>query len=382
MASESKYIVLIGPAHPLRGGLATYNQLLATKLQEAGHRVKIVSFKLQYPKILFPGKTQYSSDPKPEHLNITQEINSVNPINWLIIGNKLKNEKPDLVIFRYWLSFMAPCLGSIARLIHGNNFSKIVAITDNIIPHERKWFDTPLTRYFLKSCDGFVTMSRAVLADLEKFKLNKPALFNPHPMYESFGKKIEKSNAKEILGLSADANYLLFFGFIRQYKGLDLLLEAFADERLRKHNVKLIIAGEYYEDSQRYKDIIQKLNLEEELVQHNDFIPDTEVHQYFSACDMVVQTYKDATQSGVTQVAYYYDKPMLVTNVGGLAELVPHGKVGYVCPVDVQEIADALVDFYEGGREAEFAQAVAVEKQKFKWEPMIESLITVSGLAD
>jgi D-inositol-3-phosphate glycosyltransferase len=373
----SKQIVIVGPAHPLRGGLATYNQLLATKLKEQGHKVKILTFSLQYPSILFPGKSQYSTDPKPNHLQIEVALNSINPLNWIKLGRRLRKEKPDLVIFRYWMPFMGPCLGTLGRIIKKNNHTKIVAITDNIIPHEQRFFDKGFTQYFLKSCDGFVTMSKAVLQDLKRFNVNKPALYNPHPMYESFGPKLEKNEAKKRLNLDPQVNYLLFFGFIRKYKGLDLLLKAFADERLKALNVKLIIAGEYYDKPEEYQKIIKGYNLEERLIQENDFIPDGEVSSYFSAADMVVQTYKTATQSGVTQIAYYYNKPMLVTDVGGLAELVPHNKVGYVTGVDVKQISDALVDFYTNKREQEFTRNVKQERNRFTWDSMIEKLLEV-----
>ena len=222
-------------------------------------------------------------------------------------------------------------------------------------------------------------MSRAVLADLQSHRLEKPALFNPHPMYESFGPAVSKAEALEKLGLPP-GKYLLFFGFIRQYKGLDILLKAMANETLREMGVKLIIAGEFYEDSKPYMDIIKAERLEDMVIQHTKFIPDSEVRYYFSACDMVVQTYKHATQSGVTQVAYYYDRPMLVTDVGGLAELVPDQKGGYVCPVDVSEISQRLVDFYRHDREEAFSAAVRVEKQRFSWESMINSLSQVAEM--
>ncbi len=376
--AKAKSIIIVGPAHPLRGGLSTYNQLLASKLQEQGNRVKVVTFSLQYPSLLFPGKTQYSTDPAPENIKIEVALNSINPINWLLIGTRLRKEKPDLVIFRYWMPFMGPSLGTLGRIIRKNNHTKVVAITDNIVPHEKRFFDNPFTHYFLKSCDGFVTMSEAVLDDLVGFKVNKPAAYNPHPMYESFGPLLDKKEAKAKLGLDTGTNYLLFFGFIRKYKGLDVLLKAFADERLRSLNVKLIIAGEYYDSPDEYKAIINQYNLEPDLVQVNDFIPDGKVSLYFSASDMVVQTYKTATQSGVTQVAYYYNKPMLVTNVGGLAELVPHNKVGYVTEVDVKEIADSLVRFYTEKKEAEFTENVKVERNRFTWDSMIEKLFSVA----
>jgi glycosyltransferase involved in cell wall biosynthesis len=381
MSNEEKKIVIIGPAYPLRGGLATYNQILASHLQSKGHQVTVVTFKLQYPKILFPGKTQYSSDPAPEDLNIEVKINSISPINWIRVGNRIGKQKPDIVIFRYWMSFMGPCFGTIARCIkRKNKTTKLVAITDNIIPHEKNFFDTPFTQYFLKPMSGFVTMSKAVLEDLKKFNIKGKANYSPHPMYDSFGASMNKAEAKKNLGLNPEVNYLLFFGFIRKYKGLDLLLEAFADKRLKDKNIHLIIAGEYYDSPEKYKEIISRENLQERLIQCNDFIPDSEVSKYFCACDMVVQTYKDATQSGVTQIAYYYNKPMLVTNVGGLAELVPHNKVGYVVDRDKEKIADAILDFYENERYKVFSENVKRRKSLFSWKNLSETIFKSAGI--
>jgi glycosyltransferase involved in cell wall biosynthesis len=376
----SKNIIIVGPAYPLRGGLATYNLLLANKLQEQGHSVRIATFSLQYPNIIFPGKTQYSTEPKPDSIEIEVSLNSVNPLNWLSLGKKLREEKPDLVIFRYWMPFMGPSLGTLGRIIRKNKHTKVVAIADNIIPHEKRFFDTPFTKYFVNSCDGFVTMSKSVLEDLKKFDVNKPAGYNPHPMYESFGPQLDKVEARKKLGLAENGKYLLFFGFIRKYKGLDILLRAFADKRIQEAGIKLIIAGEYYDKPEEYQAIIKEHNLEPAVVQANEFIPDSEVSVYFSAADMVVQTYKTATQSGVTQIAYYYHNPMLVTDVGGLAELVPHNKVGYVTSTDTLEIADAILDFYENKREAEFVENIKTERLCFTWDSMIAKLFEVGGL--
>jgi D-inositol-3-phosphate glycosyltransferase len=376
----SKNIIIVGPAYPLRGGLATYNLLLANKLQEQGHSVRIATFSLQYPNIIFPGKTQYSTEPKPDSIEIEVSLNSVNPLNWLSLGKKLREEKPDLVIFRYWMPFMGPSLGTLGRIIRKNKHTKVVAIADNIIPHEKRFFDTPFTKYFVNSCDGFVTMSKSVLEDLKKFDVNKPAGYNPHPMYESFGPQLDKVEARKKLGLAENGKYLLFFGFIRKYKGLDILLRAFADKRIQEAGIKLIIAGEYYDKPEEYQAIIKEHNLEPAVVQANEFIPDSEVSVYFSAADMVVQTYKTATQSGVTQIAYYYHNPMLVTDVGGLAELVPHNKVGYVTSTDTLEIADAILDFYENKREAEFVENIKTERLRFTWDSMIAKLFEVGGM--
>ncbi len=368
----------MGPAHPLRGGLATYNERLAEVLNEAGHECDILSFSLQYPKLLFPGKTQLSSDSAPNNITIHSEINSINPLNWISVGLKYKKAKYDIVVFRYWMSFMAPAFGTIARLIKSNAHTKILAITDNVIPHERKFFDAAFTNYFLPVCDGFLTMSESVKQDLIDLKLTQPIAYVPHPMYDTFGTSIDKNEAKKLLGLDTDTNYLLFFGFIRKYKGLGLLLNAFADERLKALNLKLIVAGEFYEDKNPYLEQIEKLGLKDRVIVCDDFIPNKQVSTYFCASDVVIQPYLNATQSGVTQIAYYYNKPMIVTNVGGLAELVPNNKVGFVCKVSEQEIADAMYNFYTQQKEQAFTNAAEQEKQRFTWQNLCNQLLNLA----
>ena len=375
---SKKRILIVGPAHPLRGGLATYNERLAAVLKEAGYECDILSFSLQYPKLLFPGKTQLSSDSAPSNITIHTEINSINPLNWISVGLKYKKAKYDIVIFRYWMSFMAPAFGTIARLIKSNAHTKVLAITDNVIPHERKFFDAAFTNYFLPVCDGFLTMSESVKQDLINLKLTQPIAYVPHPMYDTFGTAIGKNEAKQLLGLDGATNYLLFFGFIRKYKGLGLLLNAFSDERLKALNLKLIVAGEFYEDKNPYLEQIEKLGLNDRVIVCDDFIPNNQVSNYFCASDVVVQPYLNATQSGVTQIAYYYNKPMIVTNVGGLAELVPNNKVGFVCNVSEQEIADAIYNFYNQHKEQEFTNAAEQEKQRFTWQNLCNQLLNLA----
>ena len=294
------------------------------------------------PPFLFPGKTQYSTDPAPADLDIMVKVNSVNPLNWIWIGQEIRDMKPDLVLIKFWIPFMAPCLGTIARIIRKNKHSKIISIIDNIIPHEKRPGDRSLGSYWVKSVDGFVVMSKSVLNDLDTFDKSKPKLFCPHPLYDHFGEILPKSIARKSLSLEEDRKYILFFGFIRDYKGLDLLLNAMADERIRGMKIKLLVAGEFYTNSKPYFDILKQKNLSESVVMTGDFIPDSDVAKYFNACDIVVQPYKDATQSGVTQIAYHFNKPMITTNVGGLAEIVPDGKVGYVIKPDSKEIAEAI----------------------------------------
>ena len=358
--------------------MSTYNERLARAFQQRGDQVIIYTFSLQYPGFLFPGKTQYSSEPAPSDLNIKVAVNSINPFNWIKVGREINNLRADIVVIRYWMPFMAPCLGTIARIIRRNKHSKVVAITDNIIPHEKMPGGSLLSRYFVKSCDGFIAMSRAVLSDLDKFDKSRPREFSPHPLYDNFGTAVPKSLAKKQLGLEEGIKYILFFGFIREYKGLDLLIKAFADERFRKLSVKLLIAGEFYVDAKPYLDLIDKLGLKEDIVLRTEFIENNEIVYYFCSSDIVAQPYKDATQSGVTQIAYHFDKPMLTTNVGGLSEMVPDGKVGYVVAPDVNEITEALLRFFNESKEDEFSANAAVEKKRFSWEILLERIDSVA----
>ncbi|SFP68241.1 glycosyltransferase [Hymenobacter arizonensis] len=374
-------VVIIGPAYPLRGGLATYNERLARAFQEVGDEVRIVTFSLQYPDFLFPGQTQFSTEAGPADLEIEVSLNSVNPLSWWQVGRKLQAERPDIVVFRFWLPFMGPALGTVARMVRRNGHTRVVAITDNVIPHEKRPGDAPFTRYFLSACDGFVTMSRSVLNDLQRLGFgNKPAMYRPHPLYDNFGPVKNKADALQALKLPDTSNYLLFFGFIRAYKGLDIMLEAFADQRVAAMPVKLIIAGEFYEDAAPYEELITRFNLEERIIRATDFIPNEKVVDYFCASDLIVQPYKNATQSGVSQIAYHFERPMLVTDVGGLAELIPNGVVGYVVAPKAQQIADAIVDFYTNQRESAFTAGVREQKKQFSWPLMVNALKQVAGL--
>ena len=369
---SKRKVIIIGPAFPFRGGIANFNNALAQEYHNIGDQVTLYSFTLQYPGFLFPGTTQYESGEAPKNLKIKTLINSVNPFNWINVARKINTENPDYVIIRYWLPFMAPCLGSIARLL--NKKIKILAITDNVIPHEKRIGDTLLTRYFVKSCDAFLSLSASVLDDLSKFTNTTYKKFIPHPIYNVFGDKIPKAKALENLGLNSEDKHLLFFGFVRKYKGLDLMLKAMGDSRIKAMGIKLIIAGEFYDDKTEYTDLISDLGIAKNIIMKSDFIPANKVKDYFCAADMITQTYRTATQSGVTQIAYSFDRPMLVTDVGGLAEIVPHNKVGYVTSQNPTEIADVIIDFYTNNKEEEFSDNTSLEKKRFSWKFFIEAL--------
>jgi len=367
-------IIILGTAYPYRGGLSAFNERLAYEFQNQGHEVEIYTFTHQYPNFLFPGKTQYSTEPAPENLKIVRKVHSYSPFNWFKVGREIKRKKPDLMITKFWLPFMAPCFGTIARIVRRNKHTRLVSILDNVIPHEHRIGDKIFVRYFIRPTDGFVAMSKSVLADLRLFTAGKPAVFSPHPLYDHYGERLPRETALSLLNLSPDSHYVLFFGFIRGYKGLDLLLEAFADKRLKADGVKLIVAGEFYGDPEPYLKQIKDLQIEDRVVLCTDFIPDSEVNRYFSAADIVAQPYKTATQSGVTQIAFHFEKPMLVTNVGGLSEIVPDGKIGYVTEPDSKQIADALCKFFEEHHQEAFEKNIVEEKQKYAWSTFTDAI--------
>ena len=364
-------IILVGPAHPIKGGIASFNESLCRALNAQGHDAQIISFSMQYPGFLFPGETQYHSGPGPVDLKITTLINSVNPLSWNQVNALVENQKPDLVVVRYWIPFMAPCLASIARA--ARKHAKVIAIADNVIPHEKRLGDKILTGYFVKNVDGFIVMSKSVVDDLKDFT-NRPSVFLPHPIYDVYGDKVPKLEAQEKLGIKLEAKHILFFGFIRKYKGLDLLLRAMGDARVQDLGVKLIVAGEFYEDQQYYMDLIDEHGIKDMVIIKTGFIPEEDVKYYFCASDMVVQPYRSATQSGITQIAYNFERPMLVTNIGGLPEIVSDGKVGYVVEPTPVSISDAIVKFYEGKMEGAFTKAAGVEKQRFSWKSFVAGL--------
>ncbi|MBS1736439.1 MAG: glycosyltransferase [Bacteroidetes bacterium] len=372
-----KKIIIIGPAYPLRGGgIATFNERLAREFSNEGHDVTIYTFSYQYPGFLFPGSSQYSTEPAPKDLKILIKINSINPFNWIKIGNEIKKLKPDLVIVRFWLPFMGPCLGTILRRIKKNHFTRVVCIADNIIPHEHRPGDSAFTKYFIKPVDDFITMSDKVLNDLKTIDPNKRGKIVAHPLYDNFGEIISKEAARANLYLDPHAIIFLFFGFIRKYKGLDILLEAFkiVIEEKPDHNLKLLIAGEFYEDKKNYEPLLKDPLLKEKLILHTHFISDEEVKYFFCASDCVVQPYRSATQSGVTPLSYYFEKPMIVTNVGGLPAMVPDKKAGLIAAPTPQDLAEKILAFIDLG-EPYFTKGIKDEKNKLSWKAMTDSIL-------
>ena len=377
-------IGIVGTTWPYRGGLTAFNERLARQFAAEGHEVEIFTFTLQYPDFLFPGTTQYSDTPKPEDLSIHRTMNSINPFSWFKTARAIRKAGIELLVIKFWIPLMAPCLGTIARLARRKGI-RVVSILDNVIPHEPHFWDKWLIRYFVRSVDRFVAMSASVRDDCLSFlpaSRKDCVALTVHPLYDNFGQAIPKDEARKSLGLPQDATILLFFGFIRDYKGLDLLMKAYAKVQKAKNDVQrdllLVVAGEFYNNGEQYKTLERELQLEGQIAWHTDFIPDERVRYYFSAADLIVQPYKSATQSGVTQIAYHFERPMLVTNVGGLAEIVPDGKVGYVCQVNEDDVAKAIGHFAGMGkaqREERFQANIRQEKQKYAWSNMTKLII-------
>lgn len=363
-------IVILGTAYPYRGGLASFNELLARSFGRQGKKVHIITFRLQYPELLFPGKTQFSESPAPAGLEITRMVNAVNPLNWIQVGRRIRKMRPDMMVLKYWTPFMSPCLGTVCRIVRQNKHTVILSQLDNIIPHEHHFYDRILTRYFVKSVDGFIYMSQQVRDDLHTFTTVKPSIFAPHPVFDNFGARVSKIEACRQLNLPPGQNYLLFFGLIRDYKGLDLMLDAWHNLK-QKHateNKKLIVAGEFYTDKTKYIRQMEHLGIQGDILLHDRFIRDEDVKYYFSLADAVVQPYKSATQSGVTQIAYHFEVPMIVTSVGGLAEIVPDGKAGYIVDPDAKRIAEAIEKIYQNDNLQKMIELIKIEKKRFSWE--------------
>ncbi|MBN2236778.1 MAG: glycosyltransferase [Bacteroidales bacterium] len=369
-----KKIIVIGPAYPLRGGIAAFTERFASELNKQVADVSIITYSLQYPKFLFPGKTQLTTGENSCKVPIRIALNSINPINWMRLGLQLKKLKPDYIVFKFWLPFMAPALGTIARIAKKNKKTKCIGLAHNIVPHEKKISDHFLANYFVQAMDGFLVLSESVMKDLIRFEFQNAIRISPHPLYDHFGKALSKSVARKELNLDPDWKYLLFFGIIREYKGLDLALKAIASKKLKDLKIKLIVAGEFYCAEKPIFDLVDELGIKDRVIFQSEYIPDQIVPAYFSAADLIIQPYKQATQSGVTQIAYHFNKPVLVTKVGGLPELVHHRKVGYVSSLDTEDMAGFIHDFYTHNREAEFIPNILELKKIYSWDLFLNQL--------
>ena len=374
-------IVILGTAYPYRGGLATFNERLARQFQAEGHDVEVVTFTLQYPSFLFPGKTQYSNEIAPTDLKIKRWVNSCNPFNWVSVGRRIRKMQPDMLITCYWMAFFAPCYGIIERIVKGNGKTRCVALVHNMIPHEPSLLDKLFAPFYVKSTDGFVALSDSVVRDIDRLdKHNKPKTFSPHPIYDHYGERMPKAEACKALNLDVDKDYMLFFGLVRAYKGLDLLLDAMGKIHTKMPNLRLLVAGEFYEQEELYRKQIADNGLTDKVIIRNEFIPDADLRKYFGAANLIVQPYKTATQSGVTQVAFHFEKPMLVTNVGGLGEIVHDHQMGYATEPNADAIADAIVDYYENNRQEDYTQYLILEKEKYSWSILTKVFVKIKDL--
>ena len=372
------HIVILGTAYPFRGGLATFNERLARQLQAEGHQVEVITFTLQYPSFLFPGKTQYSTEDAPTDLLISQQVNSCNPLNWIKVGHRIRKMQPDLLITCYWMAFFAPCYSIIERIAKRNGKTRTIALVHNMIPHEPSILDKLFAPFYVRSTDGFVALSESVVQDINRLdRNNKPKTSYPHPIYDHYGEKMSKEEACQALNLNPENQYMLFFGLVRAYKGLDLLLDAFEKVKDQLPNLQLIVAGEFYEDEDKYRAQIANNGLTNRVIIKNEFIADADLRKYFGAADLIVQPYKSATQSGVTQVAFHFEKPMLVTNVGGLGEIVHDHKMGYAVEPNAEAIAQALTDYYTHNRQADYTTYLIKEKDKYSWSKLAKSFVTI-----
>lgn len=379
MGASKKNIAIIGPAYPLRGGgMATFNERMAREFLHQGHNVTIYTFSLQYPSFLFPGTTQYSKEAPPQDLKIEVLINSVNPLNWIKAGNIIRRARPDIAIVRYWLPFMAPALGTILRLVKKNKHTKIVCVADNVIPHEKRPGDNLFTKYFIPPIDAFITMSQNVRDDLAKFTTSKKAILVNHPLYDNFGEKIPQAEARQKLGIAENDFVLLFFGFIRKYKGLDILLDALPQISKNIPQLKLLVAGEFYGDKEEFDEQIKRLNISDKLILHTSFISDAEIKYFLCAADVVVQPYRNATQSGVSPLAYHFEIPMVVTNVGALPAMVPNNISGLVAEPNAASIADAVVNMHKLTPNS-FLPGLRQEKEKYSWQVFTNAILDAAN---
>ena len=359
-------ISILSAAYPFRGGIANFAALLYKELVKEND-VKVFTFTRQYPSLLFPGKTQLETDKSALAIPSERVLDSINPLSWIKTGNLIKKERPDYLIIKYWMPFFAPAFGKIARIVKSNGHTKIVAVCHNIVPHETKPGDITFTKYFFNSVDKFVILSHTVENDLKQIKPSADYSVLYHPVYSHFGELVDRQTALNKLNIS-DKKNLLFFGFIREYKGLDILIKACALLK-DKLDFNLLIAGEFYSDEEKYKDLIKKNNLESQIHLFNDFIPSDDVKYYFSASDVVVLPYRSATQSGIVQAAYNFYKPVIATRVGGLSEIVKHEENGLLVePENPEALAEAIIDYFKSQKEVIFTSKIREFQELFSWE--------------
>jgi len=364
-------IVVLGPSYPYRGGIASSNERMAYEFQKYGHEVKLFNFTLQYPSIFFPGKDQYHSGKPPKNLDIQRTLNSINPLSWIRTAKEIQKYNPQLIISRFWHPYLGPALGAVLKRVQCQN----IVVVDNAYPHEKIIGQELLVNFFLAQVDTPVVMSKSVQEDLINFFPKEKIVYTPHPVYDNYGDLMSKEEAQKEIELDPDKKYILFFGLIRAYKGLDLLLEAFGLIKNKFTNINLLVAGEFYDDKEIYLKIIRDLQMENRVVIHDKFIPNDKVRCYFSACDLVAQTYKSATQSGITQIAVHFRKSMLLTKVGGLSEIIENQKHGYLVYPNKESISNAIDDFISNEREKQFEENIESLADIYSWSTFYKTLM-------
>ena len=356
--------LIIGPAHPYRGGISDTQHELAKALQEQGKTVKLITFTTLYPKFLFPGSSPLSSTQAPKGLNIKQYIHAYLPFGWKKVAKKINELNPTTVVFRYYTPFLAPVYGVIAKNI--NSLIKKIALVDNWIPHETKIWDSFLNIYFGKQMDGFTTLSDNVARQVKKDSL-KPVWTGFHPISSSLSDPIDKSLARKRISVSEKTKVVLFFGLIRKYKGLELIIKAFNETPLNNNNIVLYIAGECYENPKKYIDLVSHLGISDRIIFDLTFKNSKEIALIFSASDIVVQTYHTATQSGVTPLAYFYQKPILVSNIKGLRAPIENDKTGEWTSKEPKEIALNIKNMLEDNNYMRYQKNLIKVKNDYLW---------------
>lgn len=368
-----KKIVLIGPVYPYKGGISHYTSLMYQALSKK-YDVEMISYKMQYPKFLFKKEQKdYSNDMfKVEKTQFL--IHTANPFNIISVANKIKKMKPVLVIMQWWHPYFAPCYWILESVL-GKKIQKMF-ICHNVFPHERFPMDRFLTKLVLKKGDSYIVHSKSDGEDLLTIKPYANYRQNPHPTYNAFKiRNMTKEQAREELHESLDTKLLLFFGFVREYKGLKHLLRAMPLVNQQLESIKLMVVGSFGDDKEEYMQLIKENHIEDCVEVIDNYTPDNEVEKYFAGCDLVVLPYESATQSGIVQIAYGFEKPVIVTNVGGLPDVVTDGKTGYVVEEkNPRKLAEAIIDFYENKKEEEFIENIKKEAECFSWNRMREAL--------
>lgn len=370
-----KNVIIVGPAYPYRGGIADTNERIAIELIKREIKCEVYSFKKLYPKILFPGKTQYAKEKKLNpNLLVHSKINSTNIFNWIKVGFEIRKKKPDVLLFRYWTPFLSLCYSLITLIVKTNRSTKIITLVDNFYPHERFFGDKLFSYIFIHLMEGCIVMSLSVMSEILTVRKKIDIEYCPHPLFDDYGEIISKNIARKSLKLDENKKYILFFGFVREYKGLDLLLEAFQKAANVIQDLNLIIAGEFYQSKKEYEELIEKFNIKDKITIYDQFIPHSLVPYFFCSVDLVVLPYKSATQSGIVQIAYHFNKPLIVTNVGALPDIVVNNVTGYVVEPNSSAIAYAIIKYFSENNEEKFSKNIFEEKKKYSWDRMIETI--------